>query len=240
MEVDYAARTRRRDDLLAGFARFSEKHSVIADAETSQRATDFAKQIKDFTGSVETERVARKRNYDDAAKTVQAFFKSIMEPLEAKETIIKTMLTTWQRAEAKRIRDEAAAEAARLQDEADRLARAAEKAKSPELAEQAAQTYDRMEKADAIAEAPASRVGGVRGSFGGVSSLRTTWKFDLLDIKAVAAAVVAGRLPPEVLMIDSSVLNGMIKRKDNPLRVAADAEPLYGIRVYADEQASVR
>jgi hypothetical protein len=171
---------------------------VIRDADIEARAVSFARQLKDVAKSVETDRIKEKTQYDNAGKTVQAFFAAgIIEKLAESAKAIERVINTYQRWKAEQERERLAAEAASARAEADRLAKAAIASEHPDIIDTAvelATTADRKERA---AAAPVAALARSRGSMGGTGSLRTDWDIEVVD---------KARVPAKYLVVDTAAM----------------------------------
>lgn len=131
-----------------------------------------------------------------------------------------------EKAERERMAAERAARKAREDADASDAARqrAADAERRAEEARQAEERarVEREEQARIAASSAADR-SRVRGDYA-VSSLRTTWKFEVLDI---------AKVPPEFLLVNASLVNAAIRGKDGRRDIA-------GIRIFADETAQNR
>lgn len=190
---------------------------VILSRSDLSEATDLVKVIKGRHREIEEERTRLVKPFNDGVKQINARFKSILQPLETAESDIKAKMLAFQQEEAR------AAEVARR--EAERLA--AEEA-ARVAAEFAAENLDRPDlpppppmPVAVTPEAPKSTY----GAFGGVSTVKKVWAFEVLDIAALAAA------RPDLVTVDSAKVNAEIRGKGGDIP---------GLRVFEKETIAVR
>ena len=190
---------KRRDELLAGVARFEKAFPVISDDEEQGKASDFHKMIGQAIKKARDRFMPAKKPWLDGGRQVDAFFKSITDPLEAAQKAVARPMEAYalqQREIARKAREEAARIA---RDEADRKQRqyledqrqqaeaeAAARPPAPTIEETiaAADAADRADKAANVKSADLTRT---RGDLGGVSSLRDVWEVEVEDITKVPA-----------------------------------------------------
>ena len=199
---------KRRDDLMAGVARFQEKHPTILNDDEQARASDFAKQIQQAIKMARDRFKPAKAPYLEGGRIVDAFFKGITDPLEAGLRAVERPMTLYaqeqeriRRAEAERLAAEArerarqlaeeAAEAARAEAEREAARQRAEYVPAPAADMTAATLDDAIAAAGVAAEAvkaaaaKPAEFSRVRGDFGAVSSLRQLVTVELEDINVV-------------------------------------------------------
>jgi regulator of protease activity HflC (stomatin/prohibitin superfamily) len=199
---------KRRDDLLAGVARFQAKYPKITNDEDQAKASDFAKQIMGAIKISKDHFTPAKKPFLDGGRAVDAFFKGIAEPLEYGLNKVRATMTVYaneqeqiRRAEAQRKAAEAAAEARRVADElAEQQRLEAERAAAKARDEYVAPAPDDVAplsltdvivaaqaKQDALKEATArpADLSRTRGEMGSVSSLRERISVELIDISLV-------------------------------------------------------
>jgi hypothetical protein len=198
---DHAKLIYRRDELLAAAVRIPD----VTDEDIARRVSDFIKQVTAAAKAAEGARVSEKEPYLAGTRTVDGFFKAISDPLDLVKRGIEKKLTLYLREKAEQERRE------RM--ERERLAREEEERRRREAAEaerkladertlnEAIEAQARAEqaaaeaiKAEKEATAKAAEMSRIRGEYGAVSSLRTTWTFsDLsraeLDLEALRAHI---------------------------------------------------
>jgi hypothetical protein len=209
-----AALTKRRDDLLAGVARFEVAFPAIDNDEDQARAGDFMKQIQQAIKVANDRFKPAKQPYLEGGRIVDTFFKGIREPLEAGLDRVRRPMTVYaqeqeriRREVARRVAEEAAARARQIaeeaaaaqQAEADRLeaARAGEYVPPPPVDVTPATLDDAIEAANAAAsaaraaEARPAEFSRTRGDMGAVSSLREIVTVELVDLAQVPLEFLA-------------------------------------------------
>ncbi len=201
MQTAYAALQTRRNEILAGIERFKTKYPTIEDDDVQGRATDFAGRtgaIAKWLQEVERTREAEKRPYLDGGAQVDLYAKNLIADVNAGRNVLIERMNAYAKAKeaAERARVQAAA------DEAARIAQAAEEralaTMHPAALETAAEAAQEAEVAAARAAAPAAELSRVQGiATTGVSSLRSTWRFDpeASDLMALVQAVARGEAP---------------------------------------------
>jgi len=203
---------RRRDELLAGYRRFTEAcPNGIADDDMLGRANDFGSArglLGAFLKEADTERTREKLPFRKGADAVDSFFSRLIDPIKSCQADVRGKLTTYEvrRREAERLEIERrAAEAARLAAEAAAAQDAAIASMAEDDLERALEASDAAEQAAVQAEAVAEPT-KVRGDLGTVVSLRTRWVADLehSDLMALVKAVAAGKAPLAYLQFNSS------------------------------------
>ncbi len=229
LREQYAPKITRRDDLLAGFARFEITiRNGINDDATQAKASDFARQLGDEAKAIEALRETAKRPITEAGRAVDAFFKrELAEPLLDRATKVRARMTTYAQAKQAREREEALAAQRRAQAEAQRLADEAEAARLASAAavgipeEDPNEAMDRAIAAeqeqmarDQAARRAMASTAKVTSDLGSTSSLRSRRVWALTDIKALVAAVAAGDVPINVLMPNKAILDAMARDKD--------------------------
>lgn len=142
----------------------------IEDPEAASEATDALAAIRNAIEDGETARKALKKPFDAAGKRVQAAFKELASPLEARKKSLEDRFLAYeaQKEEEERQRREGEEAAARQAQEE------AERAEDAEAAARARQDLHR-------AQAPRAQPTGARGASGVKSSPTTELKYDITD-----------------------------------------------------------
>lgn len=208
--------TRRAEEILAGISRLLDTYTIIPNEEIQAKVSDFAGTrgaIGAFLTVVEGRRKSEKQPFLDSTRAVDGFFSGLTDKVELGRKQIRERMTAF----AVRL-EEANREIARKEaEDAAALAAAAEaeamKTLEPEKLEAASELAKAADKAKERAEAKPAELSRVHGQLGGVSSLRTTWKFDEAgsDLMALAKAVVAGEAPLEYLAFNTTRINVAIR-----------------------------
>lgn len=202
-------------------------------AETYESAAGFLRGVKSLAREIEAERKALTDPLNAVVKRIMDKFRPANDALAKAETVVKGKLAAYsaeverRRQEAERIAREAQRKAEeKLRSEAEAARRAEEealnkaeearragdeaaaKAAMAEAARKAAMAEKREEKAEVVAMAPvvveaAPEAAGI--------SYRTTWRAEVTDLKALAAAVLAGTVPAEAIVANDKYLGQVAK-----------------------------
>ena len=232
---EHAALLRRRDELLAAEARIP----AIDDEDTARKVSDYIKQLAAAAKAADAARVGAKEPYLDGGRGVDGFFKAVTDPLATVKRNVETKLTAYLRAKEaqERARREAAAREAEEQAEAARKAAGEAMARLIDdrslAAAIAAETATAQAEADAVkaeqaAAVKAADLSRVRGEFGAVSSLRTTWVFDAIDRERIDLEALRHHLATDSL---EKAVRSFIKAGGRELR---------GTRIFETTDAVVR
>lgn len=190
----------RRDEILAGAARFHAAYNAIPDDDVQGKAADFAGgkgAIAAFLKVAEARRVEQKQPFDRAAQAVQGFFTTLVADVKKAQDEIRAKMTAY----ANKVEEERRAAARKQAEEAAELARKAEAEalKNMRAAEidNAAQLAEKAEHAQQLAEAKPAEHTRVTGTLGTTASLVATWKLNEAesDLMTLVKAIAAGREP---------------------------------------------
>ena len=238
----YASLIARRDELLAGVARVPAE---IGDDNVS-KIIDFVKQIK-AAGTKATEAFKTEKNpFLEGGRAVDGYFKRITEPLSDGVVALNKKLTVYQvakEAAERRVREAAEqaarVEAARLQKIADDAAAAlraeADKMREAQNLDAAVEREAEAQRAEAAAllasreaQAKVADLSRTRGDMGGVSSLRTEWRGEIISRADLDLEALRDHIPADAL--------------DQAIRsfVKAGARNLTGARIYEHKYAVTR
>ncbi len=233
---NFAPLTDRRDELLAAAERAPD---AIDNEETAGKITDFIKQLSAAVKATEARRVDEKEPFLASGRTVDGFFKAIIDPLKTAQSKINSVLTVYQKgiADAERKAREESERLAREEAEAARKRAAdAEAAMKTEAGlDDAVEAQKRADAAQAaavaakkVAEAKAAELARTRGEQGGLSSLRTTWEFEVVDFDAIPLEELRRHLPREGI------------EKGVRAFVKAGGRELDGVRIFEHHKSIVR
>lgn len=184
----------------------------INDPETASEVTDAIAAIRNAIEDGETARKALKKPFDAAGKRVQATFKELASPLEARKKSLEDRFLAY---EAKK-EEEERQRREREEAEARRAAEEAEQAEDPEAASKARQDLHRV-------QAPRAQPTGARGASGAKSSPTTELKYDIVDEDALPDEYVE-RVPCRSKIL-ADVRQGIA---------------IPGVRAYRDKRVQVR
>lgn len=216
LAVAPSAEIENEDKLVTTVASLTEVagYVTVTNATELGNATDLVKLIKTRWKEIEAERTALVKPLNDTVSRINSRFKSILAPLEAAETTVKGKMLAFQQEEARKAeaaRKEAEEKARREAEEAARLAAESDRplvvpvVPVPTAAPQAPKT--------------------AYGSFGGVSTVKKVWTFEVTDIQALAAA------RPDLVTADAVKINAEIRGKGGDIP---------GLRVFEKDTISVR
>jgi hypothetical protein len=213
--------TERRDDLLNTASTLDK----IVDPIDADGAASILRDLHSLIKAVEESRKEVKAPVLDLASKIEATAKSFAAPLEEEKARLSRLLGAYQQAE----RDKAAEAVRKAQEEARRVAY--EEAKKLAKVE-AAHGIDSIET-KAANDAAAEKVAEARVAVALVAppqpkgtAVKRTWKFELQDIKALAAA------HPELVVVspNTAAINAVIKHNQS----------IPGLRVWEDIQTIIR
>lgn len=196
--------------------------TIIADMSTAERATAFVKQLTEHEKIVEDWRKKEKGKWDVISKAVQTFFVPMVDGLHAAKMEVNRKLLGFHR-ERERVAAEqrqAAIEAARkAQEEAERIARAAQTDADLDRAiEQESVAQTNMVTAASI-QAPTQ----IRATdYGVTASVRRTVAYEVTD---------ESKLPREMLMVNVAAIKARIAAR----QVGQLPAPVPGIRWFWNE-----
>ncbi|MCE9567643.1 MAG: hypothetical protein K8U57_37050 [Planctomycetes bacterium] len=188
---------------------------VILSRGDLAEATDLVKLIKARHKLIEDERTNIVKPINDSVKRINDRFKAILTPLVEAESDIKAKMLTFQQEESRK------AEAA---------CKEAEKRAAEEQARLDAEvaTMDRAPlpvAAPATVALPPETPKTTYGAFGGVSTIKKVWAYELVDISALASA------RPDLVTVDAARVNAEIRGRGGDIP---------GLRVFERETIAVR
>lgn len=203
---EHAAMLKRRDDLLQA----AERVPDITDDDTAAKVSDFIKQLMALDKAANGARVSAKEPYLEGGRGVDGFFKAISDPVSTAKMKVERKLTTYLREKADRERREREEQARLAREEEDRKRLEAEEAAKKVQDEQSLATAIEAEKqvqvavadvtkAEKEATAKPAEMSRVRGEYGAVSSLRTTWTFRDIDRAAIDLEALRHHIPTDGL-----------------------------------------
>jgi hypothetical protein len=184
----------------------------IGDPEAASEATDALASLRNAIDDGETARKALKKPFDAAGKRVQAAFKELASPLEARKKSLEDRFLAYEEkreAEERERREREEAEARKAQEEA-------EQAQDAAAESQARQDLHR-------AQAPRVQPTGARGASGAKSSPTAELKYDIVDEDA---------LPDEYVE--------RVPRRAKILADVRQGIAIPGVQPYRDKRVQVR
>ena len=211
--------------------------ALVETEEEFATATDF---VRICQGQIKMSDDARKKlvqPLNDHVTWINAQFRPITDALKAAKSKVELKASTWKRAEDKRVR-EAAAEEQRKADE-----------QALKDAEEASEAGDE-ERAEAILEvaaetpAPVSKAPVGRGTLtGATGSTKTNWKGEVKfdDIQEVCKAIAEGKLPSNIIKDwNKTVMNQVAKQVGADWPEDQDTGKHNGLTVKRDVGLAVR
>lgn len=222
LRESYADILNRADDLNAASLRAP---TSITDDETQGKVGDLIKMMGACIKKTEVARVSEKEPFLQAGREVDGFFKGVTDPLEKGKRNLESRVTTYLRAKADEERRRREEEEARAREEADRLAAQAATTKQLDAAIEAETVAREASKA---AEAKPAEMARTRGELGSVSTLRTSWEFEVIDYADVPLDV----LRPYIARSDiEKAIRGAVR---------SGIRELKGVRIFEQSTAVVR
>lgn len=199
----YAYLTDRKDELLEAFTRVPE---ACDDDETLARMTDFVGQLMGVFDDADSAHKVEKKPHLDAGRTVDSFFNSIREPMEASKKAIKKLADAYNARKLDQIRHEAAEAEKKARQEAEALAASA--TTDGEI-DQAIALETKAQVSAQVVQMKPTELTQARGSFGTMSSMKLEWAFEIEDLTKV---------PPQFLMLNEAAVKAHMKarQKDKP------------------------
>lgn len=192
---------------------------TVTDTATAAKVTEMLAIVADTAKRSEERRVALVKPLNDEVKSINDLVRPLAAAFDALKTKGKDKQLAWHRAEQARVERERA--------EADRARREAERAEAEARAAAIAKAAETGKPVEIPAPAPvvvapvaeASR--GVKTDYG-TTTVRKVWRFEITD---------ATRVPRNFLSVDEQAIR----------RAVADgAREIEGVRIYQEEQLSVR
>lgn len=188
-------------------------------------AADELRAIKARAAKLDEQRKAITRPLDDAKKAAMDLFRGPLEVLAEAESLLKSKMLDWQRAQDRIAREEQAKIEAATRAERERLAAEADRLTAAGKVEEAAAKRDVASIMVAPAVAPQADVPKVQGV-----ATRKTVDFEVVDFAALVAFVATRPDLLGVLSVDTVKLRALVRA------LGADAN-LPGVRVF--EKASI-
>ncbi len=205
--------------------RAGEFPDEVADTAMAGEFGDFIKEMMTHHKAAEAARVASKEPHLVAERAVDGFFKPILVPLKRAKERMEGTLGRYLRSVEREERRKREEEEQRAREEADRLAAQAVTVEDRDLAREANHAVHTATKATGVKAADLSRVRGVSGS---VSSLTTTWDFQIEDHELVDLEEIRAHIP--LAAIEQAVRS----------YVKAGGRELEGVKIFERHDAGVR
>lgn len=206
-------------------------------------ATDLVKTIKSRSKEIEEERKRLVKPFNDGVDAINGRFKGMKLPLDEAETVLKGKMLKFQQEEERRAREEQE-RLAKIQREEEAKRRAEWEAKEKERLRLAAEEAERIKQSqeddirsmplpepEPVAYVPAPVIQApvhkatTYGQTGAVSTVKKAWAFELVDIKALAAA------RPDLVSVNEVEINRIIRGTGGEIP---------GLRIYQKDVLQVR
>lgn len=252
----YAPLVKRSTDLLAAVERWKNLHTEtppgsttpgflgdkhvprlrILDEADNQKTSDFMRQIAAFaggvaapSGAVNEQREKVKKPVLDSGKVIDAWFNALRDDLRTFSADVGRLQTTF-------LRDKAAAEQRKRDEEARQAEEAAQAALKNAIASdgddhavaEAVRTTEIAARAEMAAAAPRTEMARSTSTFGTTTSLRANWTFRVVSMMDLVKAVAEGKAPIDFLTTQDGVIRASIK---------AGRRECGGLEIYNDEKA---
>lgn len=221
---------REFDDLLAQRDGFDQRCLDLADAgdravatneETAGRCGELVKQISAAERVINDAHKSAKEPYLEASRAVDSAKKAKLGPLEQAKATVTGKLNTFLREE--RARQEA--EQRRIEEE-----RRAAEAEQRRRAEEARAANEPEPEPEPIPEpaAPAPEPTRIRGDFGALTTGKTVWRHEIVDLDVAFIAVANNE---NVRAAIDKAIGAMVR---------SGVRQIEGVRIFSDTVASVR
>jgi len=202
---------RRREEIVPVLLAMAQHHPTVSDETTAGAVAENLRIAGRLADTADDDRqygrVAVKRPFLEGGRTVDAWFRRFRAPLESAMVPLSEALTDYMRRKA-----------------------AEERKRAQEEAERAAMFSKEQEEARRRAEGKAADLSRVEGDYGAVASLRTTWDYEVEDIRLV---------PSEFLMIDAARVREYLRFTRDP-RTRKPTSTIPGIRWVERQSVGVR
>ena len=188
------------------------KSILIVDEDSNVLAVDCLSKIKTLAKSVETERTATVIPFNILVTRINGIFKPISASLSGAEGVIKGKMVVYaNEKETKRKAEEALLRLAAAQSE--KAAQEAHRKAVAEAEAEALRTAKPVETPAYVAPAPfvATKQETVSQGYVGKTVLTSTWKGEVVDVKAICKAIADGLLPVEMVQFKPIELNKYAK-----------------------------
>lgn len=234
---EYDTVFQRASTLIGAAGRMPEK---IEDDETEGKVTDLIGFMTKNMKDIDAGRVKEKAPYLALERAVDGTFNTVSDKVAKAKKSASALLTDYQREKARIARQAELDEAERKRKEAADIAAQAQAQEDAGQAKAATETLNeaasierQATKHEAAATGKASELTRARGESGSTSSLRTTWKVEITDAKALDLELLRPFISQDALQ---TAANAYIKTLAKPVT----GEPLKGARIFEHTEAVVR
>jgi len=217
--LDHADLITKRDELISEATRYLDQFPKgPTNDEEMGRAADMVKDIKETAKKAEDAHKDAKKPYLECGRAVDTVLKQETgDKLTSTAKLLERGMGTYAAAKAAAAQKAAQEEAARQASAAQRLAEAAaaetNALRSEAIMEQAVAAADIGDAATKVATASTADLSRVRGSFGSQAALYDNWTYEVVDLMELVRAVAAGTAPLSYLMLNDSVVGGVVRPK---------------------------
>jgi hypothetical protein len=205
----------------------SKKLTVVETTEQAETATQYGRLLQTAAKETETFFKGVKSQIDDIKKPVLQAEKDDTGPYNTEKTRLGGLLTAYQAVERRKREEEErlAREVAQKQAEEDALQRALELAAAGESEAADAVLEEEVIAAPVVIQAAAPKPTG--------SVARKTYSAEVVDLKALVAAVAAGTVPLMAILPNESFIG-------NQARAMKEAFSMPGVKLKTSESTSFR
>lgn len=205
-------------DLIANVSRFAESAAklVVTDAASRNGAAEQLREVATFAKLVDDNRKQRTKILDDKKREIMGAYRPLEDALIRARTVLTSAITTFDRAEAQRLREEQA----RLDREAEKR-RAVLEARAEKYAEKG--NIAKAVELEAQAQMVPNAVVASEPKAKGVST-REVWKFEIVSEKS---------LPAEFLMPNEAKIRAYVNAMKGDGAIP-------GVRIWREDAVVVR
>ena len=186
----------------------------IHDDDELALAGDLVKDLNHYRRKLEDKRKSLVQPLNKVTSDINAMFKAPRDKIEQYRDLLKKKMNDYVSRKELLERQKREQEEREAKEREDRLRKAAEATREATHDEQSeiAEVLDKQADDAAIAaeKAPAKRAAPVRGNKATVSTVKT-WKAEVVDVRAVCAAIGDGRLPKDIVQISQVAIDGLAR-----------------------------
>lgn len=236
LEYSLSGLRSRRDEIIAALEATTKAHPTIEDDDTLGLVAENIRMASALQRVSEERRQEAKKPYLEGGRTVDGWVSDLLKPLNAAVAPIQIAMNNYGSKKLALAREAAEKARKEAQEEADRHLKAAAKAmesSAPNLDDQMAVAQEaaaQAQRATDRANAPASELSRTRGIYGATASMRTVWKWRLVDIS---------KLPMQFHTANEDKIKEAIKTfgRDGSGKPLAD---IPGLEIYPERVMGVR
>jgi ribosomal protein L9 len=187
-----AGLTTRRNDVIAALLAGSKAHPVINDDETLGSVAENVRMASTLLRTSDQRRKEQKEPFLEGGRTVDGWFKTFLAPLSKAIAPVQAAMDEYGARKLKIARADAERKRLAAEAEATRATQAALTAKTPEDSETAwdlaADAAARAEQANKKAAVRPAAMTRTHGTYGAVSSVRSSWRWEITDAALIPRA----------------------------------------------------